>query len=798
MGIWNIKWIITCLQTCLVLHSYGLTDREIVKLREDVRGMFYHAYEGYMKHAYPYDELRPLTCDGHDTWGSYSLTLIDALDTLAVMGNKTEFQRVAALITERTNFDVDINVSVFETNIRIVGGLLSAHLMSKKMDVKIDSGWPCTGPLLTMARDVANRLLPAFDTPTGMPYGTVNLKEGVPLGETSVTCTAGVGTYIVEFGTLSRLTGDPVYEEVAMRALHAVWNHRSSINLLGNHIDVITGRWTAQDSGIGAGIDSYFEYLVKGAALLQRPELMAIFKEARAAADKYLRHDDWYLWATMTKGHVTMAVFQSLEAYWPGVLALIGDVNSALKIIFNYHQVWKQFGFTPEFYNIPQAETSANREGYPLRPELVESLMYLYRATKDDTLLKMGADIVASIQHAAKTSCGYATVKNVNDHSLDNRMESFFLAETTKYLYLLFDTENWLHNTGGSGLQVQVGDRSCILEAGGYIFNTEAHPVDPSALACCYTKEEDWTMSLSDQVALIVDPTISWNNHKGYSSKKNKPEENSQDCQETEGESQSLSKTEESKEKAETGNELSEEHGSVKEKENVVIIPESSTTVKDNKGSVIFEGLAEGDAVSDEHKEMNHLMKNIEEKADEGSEKKELDNVGTESLKKEAFMENSSQDADKVSDANITGSFRGLVSPRKELQREGILETEGNIPRILRQDDGPHFSSLSETAERGLVGNISGMEVAGIAPSVSSSKYTINSGAPPRIVTEPRDSKITNPVKKVFILKDLKERLIIDLSTYKNFTLSTSYSLLSCAHPPFSNMLNFKGQMFYP
>lgn len=74
----------------------------------------------------------------------------------------------------------------------------------------------------------------------------------------------------------------------------------------------------------GAGIDSYFEYLVKGATLLQRPELMAIFNQARVAADKHLRHEDWYLWATMTKGHVTMAVFQSLEAYWPGVLALVG------------------------------------------------------------------------------------------------------------------------------------------------------------------------------------------------------------------------------------------------------------------------------------------------------------------------------------------------------------------------------------------------------------------------------------------------------------------------------------------
>ena len=95
--------------------------------------MFHHAYEGYLRHAYPYDELRPLSCDGVDTWGSYSLTLIDALDTLAVVGNHSEFRRVYRLVaSERVDFDSDINVSVFETNIRIVGGLLGAHLMAKR------------------------------------------------------------------------------------------------------------------------------------------------------------------------------------------------------------------------------------------------------------------------------------------------------------------------------------------------------------------------------------------------------------------------------------------------------------------------------------------------------------------------------------------------------------------------------------------------------------------------------------------------------------------------------------------
>lgn len=297
--------------------------------------------------------------------GSYSLTLIDALDTLATMGNFTEFRRVHALLIEKMHFNKDINVSVFETNIRIVGGLLSAHLLSRRAGVDLEPGWPCNGPLLRMAEDVARRLLPAFDTNTGMPYGTVNLRYGVPNGETSITCTAGVGTFLVEFGTLSRLTGNSIYEEVALQAIYALWERRSPIGLFGNHIDVQSGRWTALDSGIGAGVDSLFEYLVKGAILLNRPELLELFTEARAPIDKYMRKDDWYVWVGMNKGHVTLPVFQSLESFWPGILSIVGDTEPAMRTMTRYISVWKKYGFLPEFFNIPAGEASPNREVYP-------------------------------------------------------------------------------------------------------------------------------------------------------------------------------------------------------------------------------------------------------------------------------------------------------------------------------------------------------------------------------------------------------------------------------------------------
>ncbi|CAH2092190.1 unnamed protein product [Euphydryas editha] len=501
----HVSLLILCLKCENGLSIREYSKEDILKLREEVREMFQHAYDSYLRYAYPYDELRPLSCDGLDTWGSYSLTLIDSLDMLVIMGNYTEFNRVVDIVLEKQNFDSDINVSVFETNIRIVGGLLSAHLLSYKSGMKLEPGWPCNGPLLRLAEDVAQRLIAAFDTTTGMPYGTINLRKGVPPGETSVTCTAGVGTFIIEFGTLSRLTGDPLYEEVALNALKALYHHRSPIGLVGNHIDVMTGRWTAQDSGIGGGVDSYFEYLVKGAILLERPELMSMFNEARLVIDKYLKKDDWYVWATMLRGHVTLPVFQSLDSYWPGLLSLIGESDTAMRIIHNYHSVWKQYGFTPEVYNLGTGEASSSRESYPLRPELIESIMYLYRETRDPILLQMGEDILRSIQHSARTPCGYATIKDVRDHRKEDRMESFFLAETTKYLYLLFDPDNFIHNPGVHGTVINTPNGECIIDMGGYVFNTEAHPIDPLMLYCCHEARQGINISEVHRISQILD-----------------------------------------------------------------------------------------------------------------------------------------------------------------------------------------------------------------------------------------------------------------------------------------------------
>lgn len=438
-----------------VAKEFYVDEAERLQLKNLVKDMFYHAYDNYMLHAFPMDELRPSSCSGEDSLGGYSLTLIDALDTLVVMGNYTEFESRVWWIVTNLSFDIDKPVSVFETSIRILGGLLAAHLSA----TKIISGY--NDELLDMAVDVGERLLPAFDTPTGIPYGTVNLRHGVPKGETTITCTASTGTFSIEFGTLSRLTGRPEFEKTAKRAVKAVWDRRSSLNLLGNHIDISSGEWTHKDSGIGSGVDSYFEYLLKAAIFFQDQDYLDIFREAYEAINNHIKKDPWYLEVQMGKGSVSWALFTSLQAYWPGIQVLFDDIEPAATTVKAFHSVWRRFGVTPEGFNLINGEVQPGQQSYPLRPELIESLYYMWRVNRDPLWSRLGRDMAHNLQNLTRVKCGHAHVVNVETHALNDHMESFFLAETCKYLYLLFDDDNFINK-------------------GNYIFSTEGHmfPVD--------------------------------------------------------------------------------------------------------------------------------------------------------------------------------------------------------------------------------------------------------------------------------------------------------------------------------
>ncbi|OQR97129.1 ER degradation-enhancing alpha-mannosidase-like protein [Achlya hypogyna] len=446
-------------------HALAGDDEKAKKtqdLQATVRAMFYHAYDNYMRHAFPLDNLRPISCKG-DTFelGKIPmLTLIDTLDTLVVFGDHAEFRRAVGLVLASANFNLNTEVSVFETTIRVLGGLLSAHIFATDPALRIYEPDAYTGGLLALAVDLADRLLPAFVTKTGIPYGTVNLRNGVPRGETTVASTAGAGSLTMEFTMLSVLTGNPVYALAARKAVRALFTRRSSLGLLGKHIDVDTGDWTETISGPGSNSDSFYEYLLKMHALFDDAESLAMFEHVYSPVMAHNKHGDWYcdvnMWDGCTGGAIP--IFDNLVAFWPGMQTLLGEVESAAASANAYYQVWHKYGFLPEQFDVGRwrpKKATGNR--YPLRPELIESTFHLHVATQDDSWLTAGAHFVQSLERFSKTDCGYASIADVESRAQEDDMPSFFLSETCKYLYLLFDTDNFVRR-------------------GNYVFTTEAHP----------------------------------------------------------------------------------------------------------------------------------------------------------------------------------------------------------------------------------------------------------------------------------------------------------------------------------
>lgn len=448
--------------------------------------MFDHAWKAYRDNAFPDDELRPLSCEGlerdtqdatntglNDVLGSYSLTLIDTLDMFAVLGDSDGFAREIERVKRYVTFDVDSTVQVFETTIRAMGGLLSAHLLAStpRLGVAVPA---YDGFLLGMAHDLGERLLPAFDTGSGIPAPRVNLKFGMrpdkikvtAEGEPDVTetCTSGAGSLLLEFGLLSRLTGDQRFERASRQAFFALYARRTNLDLVPMSVDSRTGAWLAPLTGTGASIDSYYEYAAKYAILFNDDLLMRLFGNMYQA----LKAHSFEGWAfrvvnSMTAGYMTKWI-DALGAFFPTLMVLAGDLGDAVKVHLTYWKVWQTFGAMPERFNLVARDEHASSnatvalEWYPLRPEFVESTYYLYLATRDPFYLHVGQTVMRDLDAYNKVECGYAGTQDVRTGSLTDRMESFFLSETVKYLYLLFDVDNPLNK-----------------ETGNFVWSTEAH-----------------------------------------------------------------------------------------------------------------------------------------------------------------------------------------------------------------------------------------------------------------------------------------------------------------------------------
>lgn len=450
--------LISLIAASTVRPQGAINKRE---LANQVRAEFLHAWNGYKKHAWGHDDLKPLSKSFHDWYAEPLLmTPVDALDTMILMDLKDEAKSTREYIVRNLSFDKDFDVQNFEITIRLLGGLLSSYQLTGDKR------------LLNLAEDLGTRLLPVFASPTGLPYRYVNLRTGKVRG--NVTNPAEAGTLLIEFGTLSKLTHKPVFYEKAKRALVEIYNRRSTIGLVGTWINVETGKWTDADSHISGAIDSYYEYLLKCAVLFDDQDCRRMWNESIVSINRYLRDETkgrmkpelWYGHADMNSGQRTAPTYGALDAFFPAVLAMSGDLNRARLLQESSYKMWMKYGIEPEEFNYQTGEVVS--AGYPLRPEIVESTYYLYHYSLPsksraggldaDYYQRRGAMMFQDFVKYCRTEAGYAALKSVVTKERADSMQSFLFAETFKYFYLLFAPPR-------------------TLDFDKVIFNTEAHPV---------------------------------------------------------------------------------------------------------------------------------------------------------------------------------------------------------------------------------------------------------------------------------------------------------------------------------
>nr|XP_029545046.1 endoplasmic reticulum mannosyl-oligosaccharide 1,2-alpha-mannosidase-like [Oncorhynchus nerka] len=442
---------------------------------EMVREAFRHAWKGYKEFAWGHDELKPVS-KSYGEWFGLGLTIIDALDTMWILGLKEEFEEARKWVETELSFSKNVDVNLFESTIRILGGLLSTyHLTGDEM-------------FLEKAKDIGLRLMPAFKTPSKIPFSDVNIGKGTahPPRWTSDSTLAEVTSVQLEFRELSRLTQDPQYQEVVnevMRLVHKLPGKHDG--LVPMFINTNSGQFTHKGVfTLGARADSYYEYLLK--QWIQggktEPDLLEDYLEAIEGVKKHLLRTSGPRKLTFV-GELNHNRFNPkmdhLVCFLPGTLAL-GAHNGlpedhmelALQLMETCHQMYIQMetGLSPEIahFNLQPYDgrdvdvKPADRHNL-LRPETVESLFYLYRFTKDAKYRDWGWDILESFNKYTRVpSGGYTSISNVRDPvnpGPRDKMESFFLGETLKYFYLLFS------------------DDLELLSLDKYVFNTEAHPL---------------------------------------------------------------------------------------------------------------------------------------------------------------------------------------------------------------------------------------------------------------------------------------------------------------------------------
>ncbi|XP_015777642.1 PREDICTED: mannosyl-oligosaccharide 1,2-alpha-mannosidase IA-like [Acropora digitifera] len=449
---------------------------KIAKERRDfIKKMMEHAWTGYVNHAWGSNELRPISKRGHTAsiFGASSsgATVVDALDTLYIMGMKDEFERARKWVAMSLSFNHASDVSVFETTIRFLGGLLSAYAFSGDEVFKVK------------AKELGDKLLPAFNTPTGIPWAMVNLASGSGhnWGWASGGCSilAELGTLHLEFVYLSKITGQPIYAQKVNKVREVLNQIEKPNGLYPNFLNPRSGVWGSHHVSLGALGDSFYEYLVKSWVMTGETDNVA-----RRMYDKAVEAIDSMLVRKSSPSNLTYIAeykfgrlehkMDHLACFTPGMFLLGAKgsknekhfINLAAELANTCHESYRKTatGIGPEAFRFEGPhEAVALRGGeryYILRPEVVEGYFYMWRFTHEPKYREWAWEAAQNIDKYCRVGVGFSGIKDVGTTSVthDDVQQSFFLAETLKYLYLTFSDDT-------------------LLPLNHWVFNTEAHPL---------------------------------------------------------------------------------------------------------------------------------------------------------------------------------------------------------------------------------------------------------------------------------------------------------------------------------
>ena len=400
-------------------------------LGEDVRGEMRWAWNHYREHAWGKDQVKPIS-GGYESFPlkdhHLGLSLIEALDTLWVMELDDEFHEGVQWVKRNLDFDIDGEVSVFETSIRLVGGLLSAFHAS---------GDPV---LLAKARDCADRLLPSFNaSPIGIPHRYINLRTGALRGP--ITNPAETGTFIPEFGFLSRVTGDGRYRAAAKRALVSMFDRRSKIGLLADSIDCMTGEWKSRRATIGPPSDSFYEYLWDGWDLLGDRDCLRMY---RACTRAILEHQPQWMggrWLVDVDFETGMRINweqDELSSFYGGLLAQGGEAALGRAYTRSWAAVQDRYGVLPEGYDPVTGNALSPKNS--LRPELADAAFNHWLIDRREEWRHIVRDHYLAMKRWNKARYGYADLADVtaNPKLQSDHCPGYWWSEQMKYYYLIF------------------------------------------------------------------------------------------------------------------------------------------------------------------------------------------------------------------------------------------------------------------------------------------------------------------------------------------------------------------------